>query len=393
MTRVLFELNAAPGLADALCARLGSERAELERRRFPDGESYLRYVTPVAGREVVLVCTLAQPDDKIASLLFAAAGGCYSGFDSSGSGADGSASDSQGVSDTSAETEGDDDTNGDTNDDGGPTSELPAPTTRFFRLTHQQWENTVQDLFYLQEPTGLSSYFRSDTASSGYLFANDSKSLSVDGALWSGYQLAAVDTAALVIADPEVMAAILPVDGGDDQARADQFVRDFGLRVFRRPMTEGEVAEYLTLFNNAEGLYALASATLLRGLDPHAVVDELRQRMTEELDYRLEAANQARFVDRYRGHPFIRVPEVVASHSTERMLTTTWASGKRPADRRAASSSHRAVRPSAGSMRPTPRRAYSRASSSDTMPVPPQGPQSMLRTRPRMASGVDRCRA
>ncbi|MGK2881473.1 MAG: ribose-phosphate diphosphokinase [Mycobacterium sp.] len=73
MTRVLFELNAAPGLADALCARLGSERAELERRRFPDGESYLRYVTPVAGREVVLVCTLAQPDDKIASLLFAAA--------------------------------------------------------------------------------------------------------------------------------------------------------------------------------------------------------------------------------------------------------------------------------------------------------------------------------
>ena len=73
MTRVLFDLNAAPGLADALCARLGSERAELERRRFPDGESYLRYVTPVAGREVVLVCTLAQPDDKIASLLFAAA--------------------------------------------------------------------------------------------------------------------------------------------------------------------------------------------------------------------------------------------------------------------------------------------------------------------------------
>lgn len=189
------------------------------------------------------------------TLLIAAAGGCYSGFDSSGSGADGSASDSQGVSDSSAETEGDDDTNGDTNDDGGPTSELPAPSTRFFRLTHQQWENTIQDLFYLQEPTGLSSYFRSDTASSGYLFANDSKSLSVDGALWSGYQLAAVDTAALVIADPEVMAMILPVDGGDDQARADQFVRDFGLRVFRRPVTEGEVAEYLTLFNNAEGLY------------------------------------------------------------------------------------------------------------------------------------------
>lgn len=71
--RVLFELNAAPGLTDAVCVRLGSQRGELEQRRFPDGESYLRYVTPVAGREVVLVCGLAQPDDKIASLLFAAA--------------------------------------------------------------------------------------------------------------------------------------------------------------------------------------------------------------------------------------------------------------------------------------------------------------------------------
>src|SRR5690606_34528432 len=56
--------------------------------------------------------------------------------------------------------------------------------------------------------------------------------------------------------------------------------------------------------DNAEGLYSLASATLLRGLDPHAVVDELRARMTEELDYRVEASNQARFAERYEGHPF-----------------------------------------------------------------------------------------
>jgi predicted unusual protein kinase regulating ubiquinone biosynthesis (AarF/ABC1/UbiB family) len=78
---------------------------------------------------------------------------------------------------------------------------------------------------------------------------------------------------------------------------------------------------------NAEGLYALASATLLRGLDSRAVVDELRERMDEELDYRIEAANQSRFADRYRGHPFLRVPDVVASHSAERVLTTAWADG------------------------------------------------------------------
>jgi ribose-phosphate pyrophosphokinase len=73
VSTVLFEMSAAPGLADALGAGLGSERGELQQRRFPDGESYLRFVTPVAGRKVVLLCTLAQPDDMIPSLLFAAA--------------------------------------------------------------------------------------------------------------------------------------------------------------------------------------------------------------------------------------------------------------------------------------------------------------------------------
>ena len=33
-------------------------------------------------------------------------------------------------------------------------------------------------------------------------------------------------------------------------------------------------------------------------------------RLTEELDYGLEARNQAGFADDYREHPFIRVPEV-----------------------------------------------------------------------------------
>lgn len=78
---------------------------------------------------------------------------------------------------------------------------------------------------------------------------------------------------------------------------------------------------------NAQGLYAMASATLLRGLDPRAVVDELRARMDEELDYRVEAANQARFAERFAGHPFVRVPAVVAERSTERVLTSAWAEG------------------------------------------------------------------
>ena len=66
---------------------------------------------------------------------------------------------------------------------------------------------------------------------------------------------------------------------------------------------------------------------LFPGLDPRPVVDELRARLVEELDYRNEAANQRMFAAAYQGHPFISVPDVVDAHSTGRVLTTTLAHG------------------------------------------------------------------
>ena len=45
---------------------------QLEVRHFPDGESYVRLVTQVAGAGVVIVCTLARPDDHVLPLIFAA---------------------------------------------------------------------------------------------------------------------------------------------------------------------------------------------------------------------------------------------------------------------------------------------------------------------------------
>ncbi len=68
------------------------------------------------------------------------------------------------------------------------------------------------------------------------------------------------------------------------------------------------------------------------GLDPKPVVAELRARITEELDYVREAANQNLFITRFAGHPFIRVPAVIASHSSARVLTSELAPGKRFAD-------------------------------------------------------------
>jgi predicted unusual protein kinase regulating ubiquinone biosynthesis (AarF/ABC1/UbiB family) len=63
------------------------------------------------------------------------------------------------------------------------------------------------------------------------------------------------------------------------------------------------------------------------GLDPDDMVAEIRERLIDELDYTLEAANQQSFADFYRGHPFIHVPDVLASHSTVRVLTSELADG------------------------------------------------------------------
>ena len=65
------------------------------------------------------------------------------------------------------------------------------------------------------------------------------------------------------------------------------------------------------------------------GLDPSEMVDEIKIRLADEVDYDLEATNQKLFADYYRDHPFIRIPAVIDSHSTRRVLTTELADGHR----------------------------------------------------------------
>jgi len=64
-------------------------------------------------------------------------------------------------------------------------------------------------------------------------------------------------------------------------------------------------------------------------MDVRSVTTELRDRLTEELDYGIEAANQRDFARWYNGHPFIHVPAVVDELSTRRVLTTAFADGSR----------------------------------------------------------------
>jgi predicted unusual protein kinase regulating ubiquinone biosynthesis (AarF/ABC1/UbiB family) len=55
--------------------------------------------------------------------------------------------------------------------------------------------------------------------------------------------------------------------------------------------------------------------------DIRGAAREIGSRIAEELDYRREAASQADFARHYRGHPFIRVPEVIDELSSARVLT------------------------------------------------------------------------
>jgi predicted unusual protein kinase regulating ubiquinone biosynthesis (AarF/ABC1/UbiB family) len=64
---------------------------------------------------------------------------------------------------------------------------------------------------------------------------------------------------------------------------------------------------------------------LMPGLDVKPMLDELRARVVEELDYRLEATAQQAFADAFAGDPDIAVPGVIAA--TDHVLVSEWMDG------------------------------------------------------------------
>lgn len=58
------------------------------------------------------------------------------------------------------------------------------------------------------------------------------------------------------------------------------------------------------------------------GIDTASITEELRDRLSEELDYILEASNQQKFAEYFEGHPFIHVPNVLPGYSSQRVITS-----------------------------------------------------------------------
>jgi ribose-phosphate pyrophosphokinase len=69
MKPIVFVMPGQEALGESLLALGDFEKGVLELRHFPDGESYVRVHGDVAGAQVLILCQLHRPDEKILPLL------------------------------------------------------------------------------------------------------------------------------------------------------------------------------------------------------------------------------------------------------------------------------------------------------------------------------------
>ncbi|MGE0712811.1 MAG: ABC1 kinase family protein [Planctomycetota bacterium] len=79
---------------------------------------------------------------------------------------------------------------------------------------------------------------------------------------------------------------------------------------------------------NLDLLEAVLRRSTMGRFDVTASLSDIKLKISEELDYRTEAANQRRFAEIYAGHPKIVIPRVHEEYSHRRVLTTELLRGK-----------------------------------------------------------------
>jgi predicted unusual protein kinase regulating ubiquinone biosynthesis (AarF/ABC1/UbiB family) len=75
------------------------------------------------------------------------------------------------------------------------------------------------------------------------------------------------------------------------------------------------------------GLIMRVAKRMAPGMDAKAMTREIRERLTDELDYEHEAQQHRAFARSWRGHPFIYVPPVVTELCNEHVLVSEWVDG------------------------------------------------------------------
>jgi hypothetical protein len=141
------------------------------------------------------------------------------------------------------------------------------------RLTRGELQATIEDVFPEIRDGWRGNRLSADPASV-LGFSNDSAALLVGSQTASELLRTAEDVATLVSA-PGTLEAVLPCASAGNTACAGEFVDQYGLRLFRRPLTAGERGEYLALFDSvaAESDFAMGIKWMLVALlqSPHAV--------------------------------------------------------------------------------------------------------------------------
>ena len=147
---------------------------------------------------------------------------------------------------TATEPPGDDDGTTTEPGDDAPPEPIAVWNGPLRRLTRSEYDHTVRDLLGTAAAPGLG--FVPDEAGGGYA---SNLVAPVNDVIVAQYALAAEALAAEAVLD---LAALLPCDPFPDAALcAGQFIREFGRRAYRRPLTVDELGRY-------EALYAAEAA-------------------------------------------------------------------------------------------------------------------------------------
>ena len=70
MNRIIFAMPGNEIIANTIASKLQLPVGEMELRSFPDAETYIRILSDVAKKEVIIISTLYQPDAKLLPLYF-----------------------------------------------------------------------------------------------------------------------------------------------------------------------------------------------------------------------------------------------------------------------------------------------------------------------------------
>lgn len=130
----------------------------------------------------------------------------------------------------------------------------PLPKSPLALLTRSQYDNTVFDL--LGDDTKPSAAFPPENQVQG--FKNNTTAHQASPLAVEKYLEAAEGLATRAVANR--LSSIAPCSGSDLTACGAAFVRNFGLRAFRRPLTDAETAPFDALFNRAAPQMGYASA-------------------------------------------------------------------------------------------------------------------------------------